>query len=211
LINSILYVQSSIVMKISNASLVLPERTPHIVVDPLLDFTEGAFVDCYGKKDTEPIRDVVANLDTMTAAWQDKAELILCRSQYDYDQFGVPGLEKLCTTDWGRQSVIDPRRFSRSVCKFDNSLLSADADLDELIGDNEFYGIEGLTTTSCIIKTIDDCRDRMRDRTIVLPANAVGVRKARTADGQRILAQLSDPDDRQVIVVPRWQQIHHRS
>lgn len=197
-------------MRLDTPTLFLPKRTPHIVVDPLEDFTEGEFVHCYGRPDTEPIREVVAHLDAMTEAWRDDAELILCRSQYRYDQFGVPGLEQLCTTEKGRRSVIDPQRFSRSVCKFDNSLLSADVDIDELIGDNEFFGVEGLTTTSCIMKTINDCRDRMRDRTIVLPENVVGVRKARTEDGRRILAQLSDPDDTQVIVVPRWQQIRHR-
>lgn len=198
-------------MRLHTPHLILPKQTPHIVVDPLEDFTEGAFVDCYGAPDTEPVREVVANLDAMTEEWRDDAELILCRSQYEHNQFGVPGLERLCTTEKGRRSVIDPNRFARSVCKFDNSLLSADVDLDELIGDNEFFGIEGLTTTSCVIKTVNDCRDRMRDRTIVLPANAVGVRKARTADGQKILAQLSDPSDMQVIVVPEWQQIQHRN
>jgi hypothetical protein len=198
-------------MRLDTPALFLPKYTPHIVVDPLEDFTEGAFVDCYGVPDTEPIREVVANLDAMTEEWRDNADLILCRSQYKHDQFGVPGLERLCTTEEGRRSVIDPQRFSRSVCKFDNSLLSADVDFDELIGDNEFFGVEGLTTTSCVIKTIDGCRDRMRDRTIILPENAVGVRKARTADGQKILAQLSDPDDKRVIVVPKWEQIQHRN
>ena len=142
--------------------LSLPKQSPIIVVDPLKGFTEGSFVQCYGEIDTQPIRDVVANLEIMTQAWQEQARLILCKSQYTKDQFSIAGLEELCTTDAERESAIEESRFTDIVSKNDNSLLSANIELAELLGKTEYLGITGLTTTSCVRKRPNNCCTRRR-------------------------------------------------
>ncbi len=188
-------------------SLTLPRGTPHVVVDPLHDFAHGAFVECYGEKDTEPCREVIRTLTEMTEAWRQQAQMILCRSLYRYNEFNIPKLEKLCVGGKGRRSLIPPEWFREHILKTHNSLFTGDKDPRELAADHEFFGVTGLTTTSCVIKTIEDCKKLMADKTIVVPADAVAVRKSRMKDQEAILERLSDPGEKQVVVVKSWRDI----
>lgn len=189
--------------------LELPIGTKHIIVDPLDGFTQGTFVDCYGHEDTDPIREVVRELDEMTAEWQHDARLILCKSRYTYDQFGVPKLENLCVGEDDRRSAIPEDRFHRTIEKYNNSLLSADVDLEDLLGDDDIFGAEGLTMTSCIIMSINDIRRAFSRLTIVVPADAVGSRTKQNEKAHSILEELSSRSVRNVIVVPSWRNITH--
>ncbi len=184
----------------------VPFGTPVIVVDPLKDFACGVFVECYGMEDTEPIRELIARLQQMVEAWQGKARLVLCKSLYDHNQFAVPKLETLCTTDDGRESVISRNLFQQDIIKRQNSFAPNDVPLEPIVGDARYLIMTGLTTTHCVIQSIVDCRRRLGRVQLIVPANAVGTRKMRESDGQRILGDLSHPHD-QHVVVPRWEDI----
>lgn len=187
--------------------LSVPVGTPVIVVDPLKDFESGEFVTCYGLEDTEPVREVIARLRQMVEAWQGKARLVLCASLYDDDQFKVPGLEKLCTTDAGRQSVIPPGLFHRQILKRQNSFGPTMQDLRPIVENDNCLIITGLTTTSCVVQSVNDCRAVLGRVRLIVPANAVGTRKGRQNDGQRLVENWSQPNELHVTVVPRWEGI----
>ncbi len=193
-------------------SLVLPAKTPHIVVDPLQDFVSenGPFWTRYGQEDIRPLSDVIRVLEEMTLEWQESAYLILCKSQYAHDQFIHDGLVGLCTADEGRSAKIPETRFARTINKGDNSVFSADVSMEELLGQAEFIGIEGLTTTSCVRKSVEDFRRRMNDRVLVVPRDAVAARKERTEDARAFLDSLASINEKNVIVVPTWRGIDHR-
>lgn len=197
-------------------TLSLPADTKHIVVDPLVDFARttesrpGAFIDCYGREDVQPVIDAIVELQTMVLAWHEQVYCVLCKSQYQYDQFGVPGLEELCTTPERRTSLIPEEWFRSVFTKYDNSILSAQQSVSELLGDGEYVGIEGITLTSCVTKSIQDIRTQLRGKKIVVPINAVGWRAKQEQVAQEIISELSNAKVRDVVVVDRWQQIEHQ-
>lgn len=199
--------------------LCLPANTSHVVVDPLEDFAfhengkAGVFTECYGVKDTIPIREALGEIQTMLIAWAARSmqtKLILCKSQYDFNQFDVPGLEELCTTDKGRNSLVREQAFDAVVTKRDNSLFSVpELNIDDLLGDGEYAGVEGVTLTSCVVKTIIDLRKRQRQQMLVLPLNAIGWRTQQNQKAQEIIDEYSDESVEDVLVIDKWQQIEH--
>jgi hypothetical protein len=197
-------------------SLTLPRHTSHTFVDPLEDFVhpKGPFVKTFGWEDVEPVAESVRQMSLMTEAFHGEAVRILCRSLYKENQWPEKGLEQLCTTKQGRQSVIPMEQFDVEICKTHNSLLTATFPLEEFLGDDEYFGIAGLTLTSCVKATIKDCRELFaqsgKNRKIVVALNAVAARKSQRAKADALIDELSQPDVKDVLVVRDWQSIKHQ-
>lgn len=199
-------------MKPDKLPLTLPIGTPVILIDPLNDFTkpEGVFTEAYGAEDTKPVRDVVPVLNAMARAWAQKTEIILCRSLYTYDQFGVKGLEDLCTkeNDWGRESVINYEWILRGFDKTENSILATDdKKIFDILESSRFLILAGMTLTSSIAKSKEELREILPELTLVVPRNAAAVRASRKADGEALFQQWADPAEEGVIVTPAWNNI----
>jgi nicotinamidase-related amidase len=195
-------------------TLTLPQGTSAIVVDPLNDFLdpEGVFANTYGMQDTEPIRDVLPELQQMIGAWQENARIILCRSLYRRNQFGVPGLEELCVWDRpsGRFSPIPLEKFAVEFTKLDNSILSTRNDsILRMLESSRQIILTGLTVTSCIKKSIEQIGREVERLQVIVPRNATAARanEKSTTEADELFQQWSEPKNSRVIVVDRWQDI----
>ncbi len=179
------------------------------VVDATLrDFADidGVFARCYGREDSRPVLDLCERMieEEIYGLRERHAHLTLCRSQYTRNQFNVKGLEELCATEEGRRSVLSPDLFDWEIDKNDNSILSAGAKAEELIDTRDHHILTGVTTTSCVGKSIDEIRKRFagKGKRIIVPRNAVAAR-ASQADKARALFDEWKKDARSdVIVVP---------
>ncbi len=199
-------------MKPQSTPLFLPKNTPVIVVDPLNDFThpDGVFAQTYGREDTKPVRDVLPVLKRMATTWKEKARVILCRSLYRADEFGVPGLEQLCVESnrWGRDSALDPRLFQREFEKRHNSILvTDDEEIRDILESTRFAVMTGMTVTSCIKKSKDAVAIEIPKLTLVVPRDTTGVRASREADAEALFQEWESPKEEKVIVTPSWTDI----
>jgi len=176
-----------------------------IVVDATLpDFAlqSGIFAQCYGEKDAQPVLALCKRMIEYKIEELRKrgAHVTLCRSNYDFDQFGVPGLESLCVTEQGRESLVDENKFDWQLEKTDNSILSAGERIHTLITLRKNLILAGVTTTSCVGKSIEDMRRQHAGRVqIIVPWDAVASRASQTAKEAKLLKQWEDSRD--VIVV----------
>lgn len=204
-------------MKPSTPKLTLPKGTLTIVVDPLNDFmsAEGVFAKAYGLPDTQPVRDLLPVLRSMMEAWKTKAHVLLCRSLYRHDQFGVRGLENLCTEGnrVGRDSEIPESFFRRDFEKTDNSILETEDDeVKGRISTAQHLILAGVTTTSCLPKSVVHIRQVYPGHPqIIVPRDAVAARKERQADAEALLKAWEDEGpEGQVTVVPSWKDIRFK-
>jgi nicotinamidase-related amidase len=203
-------------------SLQLARDTPAIFVDPLSAFMEleGTFVQCYGSEDTEPVRALGVTMKAMAREWRNAAELVLCQSLYERNQFSVPGLEELCTEQnrFDRAPVFADDHeewFKYTIEKHDNSVLATlDRELRGILAATRHLILTGVTTTSCIAKSIEgddrgrnSLRKELPDLTVVVPRDAVAARVQKSAEAQELLAQWSRSEDKRVIVVESWKNI----
>ena len=173
---------------------------------------DGTFAECFnldGQKDAEPVRRILPTLTGMTKAWRRKAYLILCQSLYTYDQWKVKGLENLCTEEnrWGREPRIDERLFHSIVTKSHNSITSMPAsEWEELVRHTrEHLILTGVTTTSCIKKTVEALR--LGFWKVIIPRNAVASRASQKEEADLLLDSWSGDSASHVIVVPSWRDI----
>ncbi len=197
----------------SSLPLELPVGTPAVVVDPVRDFmhSKGTFTECFGLEDTEPIRQILPRLREMIKKWRMKVYPILCQSLYEWDQFGVPGLENLCTQGnfLGREPMIPETCFRATITKPQNSLYSAPREEESkawnYICRSRHLILTGVTTTSCIQRTVKDFPKGYTQ--MVIPRDAVASRASRKSDEQAILDYWSEERMTNVIVVPSWKNI----
>lgn len=199
-------------MKPLHTPLILPKHTPVIVVDPLNDFThpDGVFAQTYGKVDTKPVRDVLPVLKRMATTWKEKARVILCRSLYREDEFGVPGLEQLCVASnfWGRDTALDPRLFKKEFEKRHNSILvTDDQEIRDILESTRFAVMTGMTVTSCIKKSKEAVATEIPKLTLVVPRDTTGVRASRADDAEALFQEWESPKEEKVIVTPSWTDI----
>jgi len=193
-------------MKADNI-LISSENSLAIVIDPLADFIseKGAFSRCYGEKDTERVRNVANDLEAMVDEWNERVRVLLCRSKYEYDQCKVRNLEMLCVTEQGRESMIAPEMFSAVIEKYENSILCS-PDIEEYLSDEILHLIPtGITTTSCVRKSIRGIQEKFPHIKIIIPKNAVASRISRENDENALLDLWGKSNN--VIVVKRWQDI----
>jgi nicotinamidase-related amidase len=202
-------------MRPTGPSLILPHGTPVIVVDPLRDFMDqsGTFAKCYGAQDTESIRDVLPVLTEMLRTWRGKTWNILCQSLYARNQWKVRGLEELCTKEncSGRESLIGRASFDFTATKSDNSVTSmAQGEVEELGRHMRKHLIlTGVTTTSCIAKSVEALR--IGFVRIIIPRNAVAARNSQQKKADALFEGWSDERMTKVIVVPTWREITFES
>ncbi len=206
------YVTMRDLMKPSLTPLKLPRDTPVILVDPLNDFVEeeGVFAQAYGSEDTRPVRDLLPVLKKMAHAWQNKARLILCRSLYDENQFGVSGLEQLCveSNPWGRDCPMHENWFKGEFEKRHNSILvTDDNEIRDILEAARFAVLTGMTLTSCIAKSKEQIRNEIPNLTLVVPRDTTGVRASRSADAEKIFEEWEQEHEDHVIVTPSWKKI----
>ncbi len=178
-------------------------------VDPLVDFADecGVFAQCYGLNDTERVREICSRVSQETLRLRGQAYQVLFRSKYTYGQFSVKGLERLCTTTMGREPVVPAKYFDLVFDKYDNSILSAGAEVEALIDQRSFIIFEGVTTTSCIGISIDDTRKRFKGKKIIIPRDLVASRHERSAYEERMLDEFSRDGSRDVHIVERMSDI----
>lgn len=198
-------------MRPPSLPLIVPKSTPAVVVDPLHDFMDekGVFTQCYGREETEPMRNLLPTLNQMVRVWRGKAHVVLCQSLYSHNQWGVKGLENLCTQEnlLGREPCIDERFFQSAVTKSRNSITSIPTEEWRELARNtkKHLILTGVTTTSCIAKTVEALRSGFWK--IIIPADAVASRASQQKKEEALLDSWSDEHLSRVIVVPHWRDI----
>ncbi|MSR87157.1 isochorismatase family protein [Candidatus Peribacteria bacterium] len=188
------------------SDLVLPKGTHVAVIDPQVDFmnVDGVYARKYGK-DAEPLAAITPELCKMVDQLKGKTIRMLFKSFYTENQFGVEGLEKLCTTDSGCKSVIDEYRFNSVFKKFENSMLSAPCLNDKFINELSHLILTGITITTCIEKSREAMAKRFPDLHIVIPLNVVAARLSQKKKADILIKQWRN--DPQMSVVDKWQDI----
>lgn len=199
-------------MRPKRTPLLLPHGTGVVVVDAVKAFMhpDGTFVRCYGTEDAKPVCEVLERLREMLLAWQHKARPMECRSIYKRNQFTVPGLEELCTEEnaFDRESCLPPGQFEWVFDKTDNSLLSAGEAVIALLRQSRNLIVTGVTTTSCVRKTVEDCVERFGDSMrIIVPGDAVASRVEKAAEQAALLKKWGSRTNKNVMVVDSWRDI----
>lgn len=187
------------------------EETCVVVVDAVRDFfdDDGAFAACYGKEDVEPVRRVLPALEDLALAWSGQCRVLCCRSRYHLNQFGVAGLENLCTTERGRELRLPRGYFDDVVDKVDNSILTSPK-IQRIFKEHRALThlvLAGVTTTSCIARSIADIRSALRHLQVVVPCDAIASRGSRQGDEHRLLRAWGSRQEKGVWVVPSWKDI----
>ncbi len=184
------------------------------VVDATLrDFAnlDGVFARCYGEEDARPVLDLCQRMieEEIHALRKRHAHLTLCRSQYRQNQFNVQGLEDLCTTEAGRHSLLSPDLFDFEINKTDNSILSAGEKAEQLIDERNDHILTGVTTTSCIGKSINDIRARFagRGKCIIVPRDAVAARFSQAKKADALFREWESDEQGDLIVIPSLRDI----
>lgn len=154
-----------------------------------------------GLDETDDIRNLPPTLQEMLNAWKGRAYRVLCRSEYPYNRWEKEGLEKLCTTEGGRASVIDPSLFEHTMTKTDNSILAASEEDLKFLHRNEYLILAGVTTTSCIRKSIEQLLAERTQLKIIVFRNLVAARKSERDKAEKVL-NMRHPN---LTVMDRWQ------
>lgn len=179
-------------------------ETPLVSVDGIADFVlpKGAFYREYGE-DAEPIiewgkraKQWINRLRGEFGGYLRHAAVV---SQYRHGQFRDPAwgetphaLDNLCVDENGREVIIDtPHLLTCTIPKSENDATTSDGFMD-FVDRHEQMAWIGVTTTSCITRTLDSLIPQMEDRRIglqriVVSRDGFASRKSRARDEQRIL------------------------
>ncbi len=120
----------------------------------------------------------------------------------------MQGLEELCTSEKGGTSVISNSYFDAQVRKTDNSIFTAGQEFLDAVKQRTFLVFTGITTTSCILKSIQEVREKFADRVVIVPRNAVASRVSQKKKEDELFEEWRDSNDERVIVVPTLRSIY---
>lgn len=189
-------------------------------VDPLHDFIgEGGLFECvYGPMDIEPLRRVQETIATVMRTYRGKMFFALVMSHYCRGQFNHkdPRLEALCAEAEGMKLILPEeleQLFNLRFTKTGNSVLSASGFIKKIEKGGLFKNLwlTGITTTSCIEATINECRhEATKHVRIIVAKDAVASRRSRRRgkDGElKLFKDWSNPSAENLYVFDSWRDV----
>lgn len=198
------------------------DETRLVSIDGIREFllTTGSFCREYGK-DAEPL----IEWGNLSSAWIKELRAQFGRrlrhtavaSKYKFGQFRDPkwpasdrhALDSLCVDDTYRHLVIDDEPLAEMIEKNENDATTSPAFM-EMVKRERQIALIGVTTTSCITKTLGSLLPQMERRTVALQRiiaamDGFASRKSRQSDEKYLLGQLADHP--LIIMVPHLQNI----
>ena len=202
-------------MRVDSISVPL-ESTTLFVIDPQRDFVgeDGVFARHYGLQEMGSLIALPARLDEMVNALRkdtrSRLRDVLVTSTYADNQFGVPGLEDLCTqgNTHGRQVLgLGENDFSQRLYKNGNSVTSGSRQEVDTIMRLQTHSITtGATLTSCVGTSADTLSERSGYGVdVVIPLDVVAFRTSHAERVRDMLARWEESD--KIHIVDSWRDI----
>lgn len=185
--------------------------TPLVSFDGIAEFTSstGTFAREYGSTDTEPLRLWEARsrqwIQELRSRFAERLRHAAVISKYRFGQFhaeqGWPpdephALDGLCVDDtYRRVTIDDPRQLIATIEKNENDATTSSAFM-KFIRLQRRAVLIGVTTTSCIAKTVRSLIPEMEAgrsalEEVILARNGVAARKKQAKNARRILDEFS--------------------